>query len=179
MEPKQNNWLVWGDITLIPYVEINGQRSISDDILLAFWGKIIEQGLDRRTFGKETGPDEFIRLVKAPYNLPVFPVINGENAPAGVAYLNNVVGNHAFAHFVFAKEVWGKKTTEMGQALLRYWFNFADGQLDVILGNVPAANSRAVRFVERLGFTNLGEVPYLANNGAATVLYCTHENWRE
>lgn len=175
--PKLSDLILYEGILLVPYVEVNGARSVPDSVLEAFWEKARAQGLDRRTYGEATTTEKFLGLMKSPANIPTLLYLEGASEPFGVAYLNGAGSNHCFAHFVYLKEVWGKKTLQAGWALCRYWFNIVP-ELDVIVGNIASDNARAVKYVQRLGWKRLGEIPYMANRKPATIVYTVGEHWR-
>jgi len=125
--------------------------------------------------GVETA-ERFIRVMRRPENFVVVPTLDWE--PAGVAWLNGVSGNYAFGHFVFFREHWGRQAEDLGRQVVDYWFEMGGNNpvFDVIIGTVPAFNARACRYVERLGFQRLGDIPRMmrSDNGErydAVVLY--------
>jgi hypothetical protein len=159
---------------ILPYVEIDGARTVPDVYLTGCYNQLVEDGTADIVFsrGEVKNSQEFIQLMKHPNNLPLFVVIDKQIK--GVAWLNHVSGNYAFGHFAFFKETWGK-TKEMGEAIIDYWFSFPgeNGPLfDVIVGMVPSKNPRAIRFVEKLGFTQLKpDIPAIYPDCGATILY--------
>ena len=53
---------------------------------------------------------------------------------------------------------------ELGRQTLSYWFNDlrqGDFQFDVILGQIPARNKRAVNYTKKIGMVELGTVPMI------------------
>lgn len=97
----------------------------------------------------------FLELMQKPANVPVFVFEGAE--PLGFAWLNGLNGGIAFAHFCGLKAAKGR-TQQLGRLCIGYWMkNFQF--LRVILGLTPSNNKLAVRFIQRLGFTPLGEIP--------------------
>ncbi len=93
-------------------------------------------------------------------NYPCGLVHNGNLV--GFAWLNNLAGNTAYAHFAFAREGWGHHADELGHEVIKYWLSWPgeDGPLiEFIIGIIPGFNRFAQKFVERLGFTRSGSVP--------------------
>jgi len=153
------------EITLVPYVEINGAWTASDKVMDEIYFELVKDGTADTVFYDDSikGPTTFIALMKNPTNLPVI-VVTG-NDISGVAWINSVSDNRAFAHFAFFKSVWGK-TEEIGQRILEYWLAIPKGNgflLDVVMGLVPSFNERAHKYVEKIGFKKLGEIPHLVN----------------
>ena len=95
----------------------------------------------------------FLEAMQKPRNLPVF-YFEG-TSPMGFAWLNGINGGIAFAHFCGLR---GARAVELGRMTLDYWFS-AFRFLHVVMGTMPASNKLALRFVKRLGFTIVGEVP--------------------
>ena len=158
-------------IELLPYIEFNGTRTLSDDVLKEVFATIKREGTLATVFcdGKVSSPEDFIFTMKNPNNIVAFILLDGQIK--GFAWLNGCSDNYAFAHFCFFKEVWGKAEA-MGKAVLDYWFKFpgVEGPLfDLILGLMPKFNQRAQKFVERLGFVRVGEIPKMAVRGTDRV----------
>lgn len=149
-------------ITLVPYVSINGQRTLKDDFIKSAFDKTRLQSLDTIVFsrGAVQNRDEFFDFLNEEGNLPVF-IFLGDDC-VGYAWLNGIVDNYAFGHFCFFREIWGIYTDQVGVELLNYWASFKDSDgrlLDVIIGIISKRNKNAVKFIERIGFTILGEIP--------------------
>lgn len=113
--------------------------------------------------GKIQNVDQFIQMMKNPVNIPVF-VFKGY-VPIGFAWLNGASGYHAFGHFCFMQSAWGKASKEAAELILHYWLAFArdDGApvFDVILGTIPSFNTRAIEFVQKIGFVKVGQIPLM------------------
>ena len=123
--------------------------------------------------GKVQTPEDFLRMMQAPANIPVFACHEG--GPFGVAWLNGCSGRHAWGHFMFLKGGRGEIARRAGRLILSYWFSFGGERpiFDVILGMVPAWNVPAVNYAIDIGLTRLGEIPKIVPGGAGTVLYIT------
>lgn len=138
---------------------------LSDGVLKDIYDKCEDEGTLRTVFyeGRIQNVDQFIAMMKNPVNLPVF-VFRGY-VPIGFAWLNGCSGYHAFGHFCFMRESWGKDSKEAAALIMHYWMSMTrdDGQpmFDVILGTVPAFNRRACDFVQAIGFKKVGEIPHM------------------
>ena len=156
------------EISLVPYVELNGTRTASDNKMAELFKSVVDQKLLRWVFceGHVRGPDEFLRVMKDPGNLVVLVVV-GETI-SGFAWLNELRTNRATAHFCFLKDVWGKTAVKAGKQIIDYWFTFTkesgSQMFDVITGLTPANNHKAISFIKRMGFTILGEIPYTCHD---------------
>ena len=149
---------------LVPYAELNGFRTIPDDELEDIFQRMQSEGLDKIVFysGIVRTAKDFIETMKSKNNFPVF--VKNDSGYAGFAWLNNLSGNTAMAHFCFFK---GNPAVEAGRKILHYWFSFTgkEGPLfDVLTGMIPGFNRRAIEFVKKLGAVEVGAIPKLACN---------------
>jgi hypothetical protein len=154
------------EISILPYAQINGAWTLSDDRILEIVRKCQEDGTFKRVFceGGITDGKQFVEEMKRPQNVAVF-VFRGTE-PIGFAWLNGIAGKHAFAHFCFMVSAWGPDTEPAGRMLLDYWMSlqaYGEPVLDVIIGATPK-NGFAASFAERIGFTRVGEIPRMIYN---------------
>lgn len=168
---------------LVPYVELNGIRTITDVVLQKLWSELERDDLLRKLFHDSSwiSAAEFIEIMKKPSNVPVVAIdIHG---PYGVAWLNCVEGNSARAHFGFIKRTWGRKSLATGKAILEYWMKFpginCEFLFDIICGITPSSNLMARGFIKKLGFIEVGEIPKLCKDAhgdepyvSGVVSYC-------
>lgn len=138
--------------------------------------KMKAEGVLERVFydGSVKTAGQFVRYMQAPANVAIFFLRDGE--PLSFGWLNGIREGRAFAHFCTLKAGRGS-TVEMGRLALGYWFSAFDF-LAVILGMVSANNKLALRFVQRIGFTAVGEIPqliydsYSGQRVAGVLTYC-------
>lgn len=157
------------DITLCPYVQMNGRWTLPDETVLSVAEQSITDGTFKTVFmeGDVQSSEEFLMMMKSPKNIPVFAFRGLDVIAAG--WLNNVSLNRAFCHFMFLSSAWGKFTNEAGRMIIDYWMSLPkddDGGplFDVLLGAVPASNQRAVDFAQKMGGTYLGRIPKMIVN---------------
>lgn len=129
--------------------------------MLSIFDKIVDQGLLKTTFWEGTidNAGAFFGMVKNPNNQVV--LFFEDETCVGLAWLSAVTSNYAFAHFCFFREIWGR-SVKIGQTGVDYWFSWPgdDGRLlDVIIGIMPGFNKRAHKYVEKLGWIRLGQIP--------------------
>lgn len=150
MESKQSK------IQVIPYALTEKGYPIDDQVLSLIWKQIVNEGLDKKVFPDNSISTvaDFLGLMKDTRNIPVFAF---DGKLLGLAWLNSVHDKHALAHFCMMREAWGKKTLQVGQEILKYWNSF--DVLDVIIGNTPSDNKLAIKYIQKLGFTVIGEIP--------------------
>jgi len=161
-------------IVLIPYVELDGSWTIPDAEMRKVYDTLVGEKLLEILMpeGAVKSAGHFLALMKSPANLPV--VLYSEKNPAGIGWLNGLGRNSAFAHFCFFRSTWGRLTNAMGKKLLDYWFGFPgeSGPLfDVLIGVLPAWNHKAAKYVRRMGFTHVGDVPMLGGASGSALFY--------
>jgi hypothetical protein len=157
-------------------VQIEGVWTLPDEFLYSLAIQMVQEGTFHLVFydGTITTPEAFKATMQKPANVPVFFFDGTE--PLGFAWLNGLNSGLAFAHFGGLKAAKGR-SVKIGQLAVRYWMaNFKF--LQVILGITPQPNRLAVRFIERIGFRVLGEIPnvlwdaYRAEKVSAVLSYC-------
>lgn len=174
-----------GEYQLIPYVQNNGAWTMTDAQMGHIWDKLQANNLVPVVFdsGSVKSKVDFISLAKKSHN--VANAIWGEDVLV-FAWLNDIEKNHATAHFTMFPEVWGKHTKELAIINLQYWFNFKkpDGEplLKTIIGKTPTKNKHTLNMIKGVGFTIIGEIPYVNYDayadefGGLTISYITRED---
>lgn len=147
------------ETNIIPYVELNNGWSISDEHMEWVFTRMLKCRLVKRTFPAATilTHADWITMVKSPANI-VCIATNIETVVA-VAWLNGFNRNHAWGHFCFFPEAWGK-SVDVGRQIVKRWFSQIE-KLDVILGRTPSDNRLAIKFAKRLGMTESGTLPMI------------------
>ena len=108
----------------------------------------------------------------------VVNIVGNETDVEAVTWLNSFGYNYAFGHFCFFPQTWGKNSVDIGKMVLKYWFEDLRTDtwgLDVIMGQVPANNTRAIEFTNKLGMNPLGNVPgirYAESDEAVGSYFC-------
>ena len=151
-------------IEVIPYVHMGeGHWTLPEETLLALYAELQREHTAANVSGRTIHtPEEFLRFLRSPEVFPVVLTMHGD--VAGVAWLTHIGKYHAWLHFAFLKWAHGPLAERLAQAGFRYWDAMErDGEplLKVLLGATPVAFKPAVAFVKRVGFTVLGEVPYV------------------
>lgn len=163
-------------IKIVPYVELNGRRTLTDEMVAAIWEQMLADGTANVVFGGSVkDKEQFVTMFK---NHNIFPILIGVGeVPAGVAWLSDVGKNYAHGHFCLFGNSWGR-ALPVGKAILDYWFSMhKDGLpvLDVIIGKVPATNKLAVAFIKKLGFEILGTIPLIGGDMGLVISYITRQ----
>ena len=163
---------------LIPYVTFEGVWSLDDDVIAGAWHKMKAQGLSETVFYGGEVYDTFSFMAMCRNKANLVNIVTDDASIVALSWLNNFGVNYAKGHFCFFSEVWGKCTDEIGRMILDYWFDMPT-DLDVVIGQVPAHNKRAIEFVKGIGFTELGTIPMLGHGVdpqkrvGDTILYLT------
>lgn len=165
---------------IIPYVKDPETRqwSIPETLMAGVFNKMHELKLDGTVFVNGTMVNHLQWLIFVQHPSNVVNLIGDEKEVEGVTWLNAFGYNYAFGHFCFFPSTWGKNSVQLGKMVLRYWVNdlkSGDWGLDVILGQVPAGNDRAVAFTQKLGMTSMGVVPgikYCKSGEAEGAYFC-------
>jgi hypothetical protein len=170
-------------IKLVPYVQLEGEWILSEEYLDSVFDKMVSQGLLKTTFWEENITDQshFVAMARSP-NTHMVLFFEGQEC-VGFAWLSAVTSNYAFAHFCLFREIWGR-SVEIGKIGVDYWFSWPGTNgplLDVIIGIIPGFNKRAHRYVEKLGWTRLGNIPGMFRDKSgvredAEIYYVSNDN---
>lgn len=147
---------------LVPYVQIDGEWTVPAGIMAVIWREIERDSLHKVTFydGSIQTAEQFIQYMQSGKTLPV--VAFSDAAPMGFAWLTEINGFRAFAHFCMLRIAWGSHSREIARQILDYWWSLASDTgpvLQLIMGMTPEANKPALRFIRQLGFNIVGTVP--------------------
>lgn len=161
-------------IEILPYTELNGAWSLPDTAMAGIWQQLVEDGTAKIVFseGEVTNAQEFITLCKNPANLPAIVYVDKECS--GLGWVNGIHKDKAFAHYAFFKSSWGHHTEGMAKALLDYWFQDLF-PFNMLIGQTPVWNRKAVRFLKRIGFAVLGELPGTPKSHGMVISYYLKE----
>jgi RimJ/RimL family protein N-acetyltransferase len=157
-------------IMIVGYVEVNGIRTFSDDVIAGLWDRLEKDGTFY-IFNKNevSNRGEFVRFMKASNVYPALCVIDDEIG--GFGWLQDLKGNYAEANYFMFKKYWGKRTIEMACALTKYWLGFE--VIDVLIGYTPKKNEKACRFLKYIGWTVVGTIPFLDEGKDMLISYAT------
>lgn len=153
---------------VLPYIEINGVRTVPDDVILHIFQKLQSDKTLSIVFydGSVRTEDQFLNFIKSPMNCVCFGIMDG--SISGLAWLNDINDGRGTAHFCVFKESWGKNAKLMAKEVMDYWFALTTSTgkplFHLILGVTPSNYKPALRFVSQIGFTLIGEVPKVLFN---------------
>ena len=161
---------------IIPYVQDETKQwSIPDNLMTQIFVKMAELKLSDTVFSNGTVINHIQWLMFVQNKKNVVNIVGNDKQVEGVTWLNSFGLNYAFGHFCFFPETWGKNSVELGRMVIDYWFNGLKSDefcIDVILGQIPASNLKAIGYTEKLGMKTLGTVPDIKyQNGNETGAY--------
>ena len=161
-------------IEILPYVELNGAWSLPDTAMAGIFEQLVMDGTAGTVFsdGDVKCAKDFVTLCKNPNNLPAIVYVDKECG--GIGWVNGLTKDRAFAHYAFFKSQWGHNTTGMAKALINYWFQ-DEFPFNMLIGQTPVWNRRAVKFLERIGFTVLGVLPATPKGHGVVISYILKE----
>lgn len=165
--------------TVAPIVRIDGMWTVDDETIAAIYLAMQAEGTAPNISGNTVStPDGFVDFL---HREDVHPLVMlADSRIGGVAWLSHVIGRSAWAHFGMLKWAYREHTHKLALAALDYWdaFDTPDGEpfLRVLLGATPKRLSKALSFVRRVGFVEVGEVPYIDDGHPVVMTYRT--NWR-
>ncbi|MDD5189410.1 MAG: hypothetical protein PHE50_00025 [Dehalococcoidales bacterium] len=164
-------------IEILPYSE----NAISDEVIEETFKTIIKDNLYHIVFydGTIKTEEDFRQLIKEKNNFALFGFV--DRRLAGVAWVNALYDNHASPHFCIFREFWGRYSQSLGRRAIDCWFSiknkYGKHLLDILTGVTPSEYKHAVRYISRLGFIVIGELPYVGYNaltkkyGSVTLSY--------
>jgi len=180
-------------LVLIPiaFLDKEQQWSVSDEYLEGLWDRLVDEGQHEVIFMEQeiVSAEEFGGYMKASHNFPVIGLLvsgddNGGSVtpfhePAFIAWMNTVGKNNALCHFLLFSTKTKYNKVQAGKDVLDYWFSFMrlDGLplFEVLLGKTPSRLVSAIKFIKRLGFTVIGEIPKIYAGGGATISFLERE----
>ena len=135
-------------------------QALKDGALEILYEKMVEDHTSETVFmdGSISNAQEFVKAMKG---VQFFCVVDNEK-PAMMFWLNNFTSRAAQAHFCVFKEFWGKRGIELGKHCLQEFLHKQDDKgyiLDVITGQIPTRNKRAVQYVKKVGMKKVGVLP--------------------
>ncbi len=151
-------------ITIVPYVQAVDGWTVPDEVVKATFDKFVQDGTVNQIFydGNTNNREAFFNFMRNPNNVPQWILV--DQIPSGVCWLNGMGPGYAFAHYGLFKETWGKTTEDIAKECQKYWFsmqNNGEYLLDILLGMTPTFNRKAAHFLNKIGWTILGEIPNL------------------
>ncbi|WP_300456618.1 hypothetical protein [Desulfobacula sp.] len=149
-------------ITLLPYTEIDGIRTIPDSDMKKFYDRTVKDGTDKTVFyeGTISNRDEFLSVMKSPGVL--FYVVMIGTEPVGFTWLNRFENHTARNHFCGFSEVWGQ-AVGIGKEVISTLIHMKDNDgkfiFDLFTGFIPGWNQYAIKFCLQCGAKSAGIIP--------------------
>jgi len=148
--------------TILPYVERDGIRTVTDSTMKTLWLKTVQEDLHDIIFyeGTITSEDQFLAMAKASGTM--FYLLFDDNDLVGYTWLNRFENKSARMHYCVFKHYWGQ-TLEIGKFVLNKLLTqpLEDNTFlfDLLTGFVPAWNKKAINFSLKCGGKTYGEIP--------------------
>jgi RimJ/RimL family protein N-acetyltransferase len=153
-------------IKVIPY-DANYDAD-ADKFLPWFWQKLMSDETARLYFPRDTklGFARFVKLFSGGEKVLIVTKVDSTgkmtDAVGFASWAPLPMGSSfaAIGGFIFLKEFWDGKTSDAAaHSIMNHWFT-VDG-LDIVIGNVAEFNLPAHRFLQRLGWKKVGNIPTL------------------
>jgi RimJ/RimL family protein N-acetyltransferase len=158
--------------------------------LYFFWNKLREGGLLELYYPgqSEYSFTSFVRLMSGDVKVILFVIRDAQEMVkdfvglatwAPLDFGGTLVGN---AGFLFLPAYWDRQTTiDATKRGMRYWFEEMQPQLSMAIGMNPAANLLVQRFLHRIGWTRVGQLPipqsYAGKQSDMVLWYYTREQY--
>ena len=144
------------DLSILPYMELDGIWSIRDSKLKEYYRLLDSYGYIKTTFfmGAVRNEAQFISYLKHPGN-HVFFVYSGET-PVIIAWINRPFWNLCLSHFVTFR-VGRKLKVEAAKLIISEWLKVVDS----VFGMTPAIYGAAIKFIQAAGMQPIGRLPKL------------------
>jgi hypothetical protein len=154
---------------IVPYVEVNGARTMGDDYVRGLYARMVEDGTAKRVFhgGAVKSSDDMVRWMKNPSMCAM--LIAEDNEPLLLSWVTGIEDHRGWFSFCVFKKGWGrKKGQELGKMCADYWMGMKDNQgnpvFRVLMGVTPAHNRLALLWVKTVGAESIGTIPDFATN---------------
>jgi len=146
---------------VIPVMMTEKGYTVGDETLGLIWSRIVDEGKVETVFynGTISSVGDFIQYLRRGDVYPVVIFDTETETFCGVAWINNVNEGTAQAHFCTVN---GGNSVEVGLEVMGYWNKFCEF-INVIVGIIPEGNLRAINFVQKLGFVEVGMIPEYCN----------------
>lgn len=145
------------ETTFIPYCQVDGIPTYKDSELADLYDRL-DEGTRAIVFsdGKINSADDFVTYLRSGDCCFWNCWYRGNNV--GFFWINRIETTHAYFHYTFFREHWGRKTTvPVGKAVLRFILD----QVPLLLAMTPATNRLNRAYAKAIGCTEVGVIPNL------------------
>lgn len=159
----------YGEVTILPYTEVNGIRTVSDNDVIDIFNRMKQEGTLETVFynGTVENENEFLAFFKNTQNFIAIAYLDKEIC--GFTWINGLNKTYAFMHFCFFKEFWGERMEGIGKTCFDYFKSW--NSFKVFVGMIPDFNKRAIKFAKRMGYVEIGTIPEMVEDSGMTILY--------
>lgn len=175
-------------IDCVPY-DARGDKD-APQALLYFWDRLHKAGLLELYYPGQSDLSfpQFVRLLSGDVKVILFVIKDSADVVkdfiglatwAPLDFGGTLVGN---AGFLFLPEHWDRQTTiEAVRRGQRYWFEEMEPRLNLAIGMNPSSNLLVQRFLHRIGWTRVGQLPipqfYAGKMSDMVLWYYTREQY--
>lgn len=172
-EPTPVNRIAYDDghyVDVIPYNAYFDEKC--RHWLFWLYDKLREDDLLRLYYPNIDGTDKaypmFVRMMSSDTTQVLLVVLKDKQTEevaglVGIATWERMqFGPSTLGHagFIFLRQYWDHRTSlDAGRRILQFWFDEMPQPLDIAVGIIAKLNTLANRFVQRLGWTKVGELP--------------------
>lgn len=182
------------------YVDVIPYNAYFDDCcrhwLFWLYDKLREDDLLRLYYPNVDGTDRsypmFVRMMSSDTTQVLLVVLKDKKTDevaglVGIATWEKMsFGPSTLGHagFIFLRDFWNHHTSlAAGRRIMEFWFREMPEKLDIAVGIIAKLNVLANRFVSRLGWTRVGELPNCQQYGGepsdAVIWQCTRQSFEE
>lgn len=165
--------------TAMPYAHYDGIPTLRDSDIVALWERMREDGTTDIVFYDGIIDDQYKFLAYMKSSRVQLFIGKIEGKTMGFGWLSHIEAKMARIHFCVFKRFWGAGVhsivNRFASDILR------QTGLDIIMGIIPSWNVKATKYVEKCGYTILGEMPFgcvdkHGNSHPATIVYYERGN---
>lgn len=157
MEPKSNN----SKFEIYPLIQIDGEWTIPENVLLGIWHQIVNEGKDKHLFydGTIKTAFEWMEFIKRPGTYPLLVAEIESKKVVHIAWLKDIFDIGAWGHHCsigpYQRGAW--------EAVRDHWKKYFTN-LKIVLGITPETNEKALKFALKIcKFKRVGKIPLLCN----------------
>lgn len=147
---------------IIHYYSNENGSAVPDGCVMTLFDQMEDEGTAEIVFedGTIRTREDFLDAMKTSCRLHI--ILDDDDEPAAVVWLNGHEGKMARIHFCVFKKSWGRHSARVGRFALAEILNLRfdnEPLYDCFVGYVPTKNRAARLFFRKLGVKTIGELP--------------------
>lgn len=147
------------NIKILPYTHIDGVPTFKDSDIIRIYNWMKNDKTLETVFynvSKEKLTENFFVQFWKRKDLKMF-VLFSENKVGGMIWLDRIIDSTAAIHINAFKWTWGGDNIRLFRKAVCQIFTGYN--IDVMIGQIPVINQKAIKFSERVGFIKSGIIP--------------------